>query len=71
MMETLKVVTVAQTNVLLNICGHAHSKKGSCRFAHRLPAETENQTPMSNAMILILQTMMAAQNVLSILAINV
>jgi hypothetical protein len=42
MMETLKVVTVAQTNVQLNICGHAHSKKGSCRFARRLHAETEN-----------------------------
>jgi hypothetical protein len=53
MMATLKMGTVAQINVLLNICGHAHKMRVSCQFAHLLLAETENLTLMRNAMILI------------------
>jgi len=65
------MATAVLINVQLNICGRALNKRVSCRFARLSHVEMGNLTLVRNVMTSILWIMMAALNVLSILAINV
>ena len=65
------MATAVLINVQLNICGHALNKRVSCRFARLSHAVMGSLTLVRNVMTSILWIMMAALNVLSILAINV